>query len=124
MIISTNMSNAECLKLNGTLPTDRIESLIEIGNALDVMVAVDCQISEALDQYPTEGFLQDAITEAQYLAKNCRGENKNVAESLLKMLEELQSDTNRSSEYGASELRAARKAIDNLQPEILKTRND
>ena len=104
-IYATNMTHAEHFRVNGTLPAERIEALLDIAANEDQFIGnwVDT-IQEARGCYVPEDFLQSRISDLHYLAKFLRGANR---QSLLEIITAMEDDIReqvQSSEYGADEL--------------------
>lgn len=107
MIETSNMSHAECFKLNGDLSLERIEQLIDNQLKEDTLPSVECKIEEAVGQFPNEDFLQDIINDIGDIAKRLRGDNKKEMMDIMDRLDEIQMSTLHSSEYGMQELEDA-----------------
>ena len=104
-IYATNMTHAEYFRVNGTLPAERIEALLDIASNEDQFIGnwVDT-IQEARGCYVPEDFLQSRITELQALAKSMRGANRQALFDIVARIEDDIREQVQSSEYGADEL--------------------
>lgn len=103
--INSNMNNAEAYRLLGTLPADRIEALLDI-EAIDVSGAI-VHIEEARGCYPAEDVMSETLQAMRDLRCNLRGNNKALMDSIISMVEDLETELRQSAEYGADELRKA-----------------
>lgn len=110
----SNMSNREHFKLHGSLPAEVIEDLIEVAERADEASDIEAHLSEASAQYPGEDFLADVIRRLQIMVKHTRGDNRDEIESLVEDLDEIQTDTTNSADYGRDELKKAQTALDTI----------
>lgn len=104
-------SNEELFRVNGTLPANRIEALLECEDKANALENVEAHISEAKGCFVSEDCLHEIIDYMQQLAKHMRGENRTELLRIIECAESLQSELGREGEYGADELRQALKII-------------
>jgi len=109
-----NLTPAEQYRINGTLSAETIESLLETSEALEKAQDITGQLSEALGCYPAEDFLASFIDDLHKLAKRLRGDNRDEAMRLIESAEDLQQCVFNEGDYGRSELREARKTLEDV----------
>lgn len=101
-----NLSNTELFRMNGTLPSERIEGLLDV-EAVDFEGARS-HIEEARGQFPEEDALSDVLKELRAVAKAMRESgNKTRLESAIEALEEVEGRIQADTEYGRDELQNA-----------------
>lgn len=111
MQVSDCYSNSELFRVNGSLPPDRIESLIDAERRANALESVEAHISEAKGCFTSEDALQSLIDDLRSLAKHVRGESRAELLRIVEGAEQLQTELWQSGEYGADELRQALKII-------------
>lgn len=114
MIQLGNATASELFRLNGTLPQDHIERLLELEEVVGHASGMVTHIDEAAAQFPNEDFLGEVIDELHELAKGMRGLNRAKLNALATKLDEIQLDAGRSAEYGRDELRKAKSLAESL----------
>ena len=110
MYINSNMTNIEAFKLYGTLPADRIESILEAETQLSELQGIEGNLIDA-NSFPAEDFLAEVISDLQTLKRGMRGNNRENLDAIIEKLEDIAQCTFNASEHGRSELQAALKAI-------------
>jgi hypothetical protein len=112
-ICYTNMTLEEEFRINGTLSVSTIETVLdkmasqEEVNASGAVVYID----EASGCFPTEDFMEDELRELRTIANRLRGANKLQMLDLLERLTQERNQINQSAEYGADELKKAKKCL-------------
>lgn len=107
----SNLTNDELYRLTGTLPSARIEALIETAELYEKITGSEAHIIEARGSYPDEGFLYHVIERLNAVAKSVRGDNRQEILSIVSALEQIDQDVTNDAEYGRDELRKALKDI-------------
>lgn len=89
MNIATNMSNAEVLKLHGSLPVSRIEPLLDTEQAYQKFedIGVEGQLREAIEKFPEQDFAKTILNDLRAVEKTVRGQNKDKLETIIEALE-------------------------------------
>jgi len=105
MLHASNMTAAEHLRINGTLPIELAEQLVEYPERLEALEGIDAYMSEAMGQYPEEDFLSDPISRLHALAKRVRGDNRDEVLAIIEQLDDIAQTTFNSADYGRDELR-------------------
>ena len=106
-----NLTNREAYRL-GCLSQESIEALIDREESIEAVDGVTHQISEALGCYPGEDFLVELIDSLQVLRNGLRGANREHCQRIIEQAEDLQQCVFNEGDYGRSELREARKALE------------
>lgn len=112
MYTASNLTPREAYRLNGSLSTELIESLLDNAEAVSNAEGVSAHVQEALGCFPKEDFLASFIDDLYRLSKRLRGENKAEALSLIEKAEDLQQCVFNEGDYGRSELREANKILE------------
>ncbi len=105
----SNLTHRELFRLHGTLPPERVESLlddIDAGAAVDVAGAL-IHISEARGQFPAEDFASEIVSQLQALRANLRGANRDKLGQIIESLEDLLQCQFNATDYGLDELHQA-----------------
>lgn len=110
MILSSGMTDAECVRLNGTLPIDRIEALLTAVEENQKFVDhvqdfsfTHC-VNKAIEAYPAKGFANEVLDELRDLLKWVRGQNRECVTDLITKVEALQTDVLEEADKGIGEL--------------------
>lgn len=106
-----NMTPEECLRLNGAIPPDMAESLIAKADALDGLGDTEANLQEAIGCFPEEDFLYRVIKDLGDLAKSLRGDNRAELLRIIGTLDQVETETQQSTEYGVEQLSEACKAF-------------
>lgn len=108
----SNLSAREHLNLNGRVPRDMLEALLDREDRLTALDGLEAHISEALGCFPAEDFLNPIKELLVSLHKNLRGANKDKLAGIIEDLDDLAQCTFYESDYGRDELRKAKTAIE------------
>jgi hypothetical protein len=106
MIDCANMTHLEVYRVNGTLSTERLESLLDASEqAIDTDVSNwKATLQEARSCYLSEDFLDARISDLQALAKSLRGNNRQALFDIIATIQDDVLQAVQSSEYGADEI--------------------
>jgi len=107
-----NLTPREAYRINGQLSPECIESLLDYQESIAGCENVSAQVSEALGCFPAEDFLASFIEDLHALSRNLRGANREEALRLIESAEDLQQCVFNEGDYGRSELREARKTLE------------
>lgn len=108
----SNLSAREHFNLNGTVPREMLESLLDKEDLLKNLDGLDAHISEAKGCFPAEDFLEPIKTSLIELQKRLRGSNRDELGAIIESLDDLAQLTFNESDYGRDELRKALTAIE------------
>jgi len=111
MILASNLSPSEEMRINGSLSGPTIDALIDASDQLAAISGIDAHISEGMAQFPAEDFLSGPISDLIDLAKRLRGDNKAALQGIIESLEDLAQCQFNASDYGRDELQKAIDAI-------------
>lgn len=100
----SNYSNEELFNLTGTLPSERIEQIINDGKLSEVIEDCKIKANEASSGFVQEDFLFSQLQQLQNISKNIRGENRKELLSVITQIEDEILKQVRQGEYGKSEL--------------------
>ena len=109
--LGSSATPAEYLRVNGSLPIDMQETLVDQSAQLEQLQGVAANISEAMAQFPAEDFLSQIEGDLQSLCKRLRGENREELKRILGVIEDVAQCTFNSADYGREELHKALKAF-------------
>jgi len=110
-MLAHNATNAEVFRVQGTLPAERIEALLDLETQANALEAVSAHIDEAKGCFVAEDCLQAHLDDLRRLLKNMRGVNRAELACIIEQIELTQTELAREGEYGASELNEAQKLI-------------
>ncbi|QGZ63775.1 hypothetical protein [Paraburkholderia acidisoli] len=110
-IIASTMSYAECYRINGSLPPERIEDLLDGKRVLDQIVSVPGELDEARGCFSGEDFAEKILKGLRELAKRVRGENRETLSGLIEELAQLQTTIAGQAEYGIEKIDSAREMV-------------
>lgn len=110
----SNLSAREHLRLNGTIPAEMLESLLDKEEKLQTISGIEAHLSEAKACFPAEDFLEPIRQALQELHKNLRGANREKLGGILESLDDLAQCVFNESDYGRDELRKALATIQNV----------
>src|SRR5205085_12052465 len=103
-----NLDHEEYARLHGgLLSPERVDEVLEAFHALPDVEAIDTKIHEARGCFPAEDFLSEVISLAGTLKARSRGANKDFADRLFAMLEDVAQCTFNAADYGRAELNDA-----------------
>lgn len=105
MTFPSNYSDKEIYNLTGTLPADRIEKLIDVGNLAEKLASAVSSAEEASGCYMPEDFLADQLNELQSILKGLRGDNRRRLSKVIEDIEQNISMQVNEGEYGRDVLR-------------------
>lgn len=113
----SNLSHEEYYKINGNLSPKRIEDILDAQANLPTREALDTVKGEIQESQVDigEDVLSDIITDAEYLAKYCKGENKSIATALLEKIKQLEIEIQSALEYHKEKIGSAIECLDNIQ---------
>lgn len=116
MITASNMSNAEHVKLNGTLPMDRIEPLLAMQASYDKITDMGVQDSlhEAKVMFPDNDFANDVLADLREMMKRVRGDNRHSLEDIIFNLEAVQKEVYDTAMEGVKILETIIKEMEQL----------
>lgn len=100
-----NYSNAELFKLSGTLPSDRIETLLDCESKLNLVADYKTKVQEAYYCFISEGFADNELQQLKALCKSLRGNNRSQLENIIESLENTIASEVSNAAYGRDELR-------------------
>lgn len=100
-----NYTNTELFNLTGTLPSDRIESLLDCESKLNLVADYKIKAKEAYSCFIDEGFADRELEELKTLCKSLRGNNRAQLGKIIESLENTISDEVNNAAYGRDELR-------------------
>lgn len=103
----SSLSAREHLRLNGHVPADMLETLLDRADALDSLGGIDAHVSEAKACFPAEDFIEPIRQELQELHKNLRGANREKLGGILESIDDLAQCVFNDCDYGQDELRKA-----------------
>ena len=103
----SSLSAKEHFRLNGQVPEDMLETLLDRAGALESLGGLDAHLSEANICFPGEDFLEPIRWELQELHKTLRGANREKLGGILESLDDLAQCIFNESDYGIDELRKA-----------------
>ena len=103
---SSNLTNAEYYKLNGSLSKERISDLLDKDSAFDAGHIENAQtkIEEARNCFPDETTLSGSVSDLNALLKDLCGKNKEILSQIIKELEQDIETILQQADYGRSEL--------------------
>ena len=113
----SNLSHEEYYKINGSLSPKRIEDILDTQANLPTREALNTvrgEIQESQVCGIGEDILADALTDVEYLAKWCKGENKSVAMSLLEKLRQMEIQVQSALEYHNEKVTSAIECLSDL----------
>lgn len=100
------LTSEEAYRINGTLPPDKIEELLDAQDKLEAIEGIVPLLVDA-DQFPDEDFLQATINAIGNAAMRARGDNRAQLMDTAEKLDALQLTTHYASEYGRECLKKA-----------------
>ena len=103
----SNLSAREHLRLNGQVPADMLETLLDRAGALESLGGLDAHLSEANGCYPAEDFIEPVRWQLQDLHTSLRGANREKLGGILESLDDLAQCIFNESDYGRDEIRKA-----------------
>ena len=103
----SNLSAREHLRLNGQVPADMLETLLDRADALESLGGLDAHLSEANGCYPAEDFIEPVRWQIQDLHTSLRGANREKLGGILESLDDLAQCIFNESDYGRDEIRKA-----------------
>ena len=103
----SNLSAKEHFRLNGQVPEDMLETLLDRAGALESLGGLDAHLSEAKGCYPAEDFIEPIRWQLQELHKTLRGANREKLGGILESLDDLAQCIFNQTDYGRDELRKA-----------------
>ena len=109
---SENLSNEEVFRLTGTLPPERIESLLDVSDIANDAAGI-CNLihdGKVFSNHYDEEFrhIQSALN---VLKKSTRGENRKEVEALIEYVESFESSLNDNLDFSLDQLQQAETAI-------------
>lgn len=117
----SSLSHEEYYKINGNLSPKRIEDILDAQANLPTRDALDIvkgEIEESQVCGIGEDILTDIITDAEYLAKWCKGENKLVAIKLLEKIRQMEIQVQSALEYHNEKIESAIECLGNIQAQV------
>ena len=109
------LTDEEYFKVHGTLNTARIEGLLRMAVRMAVCVegseAVCPMIQDAIASFPDEDFLEPVITKLKVLWNKIPRQHRGELTRITAELEEVQTATLQSAEYGWEQLKSAESLI-------------
>ena len=108
----SNLSAREHLRLNGQVPADMLETLLDKEEMLNSITGIEAHLSEANICFPAEDFLEPIRWQLQDLHRSLRGANREKLGGILESLDDFAQCIFNESDYGRDELR---KALDIIQ---------
>lgn len=116
MIESSEMTNAEYLRLNGALSLERMHEMVrleeESGFLASAAESAKVYVQEGMTQFPAEDFLENIKQRLIDLQKSTRGSNREALAGIIESLDDLAQTTFYAADYGRSELHNALRALD------------
>ena len=103
----SSLSAKEHFRLNGQVPVDMLETLLDRADALESLGGLDAHLSEANICFPGEDFLEPIRWELQELHKTLRGANREKLGGSLESLDDLAQCIFIQTDYGRDEIRKA-----------------
>lgn len=110
----SNLSAREHLRINGQVPADMLESLLDKEEKINSIAGIEAHLSEAKSCFPAEDFLEPIRWELQELHKNLRGANREKLGGILESMDDLAQLVFNESDYGRDELKQALSIIQNV----------
>ena len=108
----SSLSPKEHFRLNGQVPGDMLETLLDRADALETLGGLDAHLSEANGCFPAEDFIEPIRWQLQDLHRSLRGANREKLGGILESLDDLAQCIFNESDYGRDEIR---KALDIIQ---------
>lgn len=108
MMNNNGLTDTEYFRMHGTLPVDRIESLIEIAPKACEAVKGIAHLDEARASFPGEDFMENLAELIRDVHKRVKGDNKIQLGYALELVENIRSEVSNSADYGRDELRKLR----------------
>ena len=108
----SSLSAKEHFRLNGQVPVDMLETLLDRADALESLGGLDAHLSEAKGCFPGEDFIEPVRWQLQDLHRSLRGANREKLGGILESLDDLAQCIFNESDYGRDEIR---KALDIIQ---------
>ena len=108
----SNLSAREHFNLNGCVPRDMLEALLDKEEELNRLLGLEAHISEAKGCFPAEDFLEPIKARLIEFQKRVRGSNRDEIGVIIESLDDLAQLTFNETDYGRDELRKALKAIE------------
>ena len=103
----SSLTPKEHFRLNGQVPVDMLETLLNRADALESLGGLEAHLSEANICFPGEDFLEPIRCELQELHKTWRGANREKLGGILESLDDLAQCIFDESDYGRDEIRKA-----------------
>lgn len=108
-----SFSDEEVLRMTGTLPTHRIERLIDDSDRLHSFDGMHRQLTEAANQFPAEDFMHEvtaSLNDVLKLMKKDSEARRGLTAALALMGQQLQSQYH-STEHGLGEIESAMRTL-------------
>lgn len=101
------LTDEEYFRVHGTLNVARIEGLLRMAVCVEGSEAVRSKIEDAIASFPDEDFLEPAIGKLKVLWNKIPAQHRGELTRITAELEEVQTATQQSSEYGLEQLESA-----------------
>lgn len=113
----SNLSHEEYYKINGNLTHKRIEDILDAQANLPTSRALDEVAGEIKESQVSigEDVLSDILIDVEYLAKRCKGENRDVAIALAEKVRQLETELQQALEYHNDKIKSAIESVNNIQ---------
>jgi hypothetical protein len=105
------LTDEEYFRVHGTLNVARIEGLLRMVVCVEGSEAVRPMIEDAIASFPDEDFLEPVITKLRALWNKIPDRHRSELTRITAELEEVQTATWRSAEYGVEQLESAESLI-------------
>ena len=103
----SSLTPKEHFRLNGQVPADMLETLLDRADALESLGGLDAHLSEAKGCFPGEDFIEPVRWQLQDLHRSLRGANREKLGGILESLDDLAQCIFNQTDYGRDELRKA-----------------
>lgn len=101
------LTDEEYFRVHGTLNTARIEGLLRMAVCVEGSEAVCPMIQDAIASFPDEDFLEPVISKLKVLWNKIPHQHRGELTRITAELEEVQTATLQSAEYGREQLESA-----------------